>query len=161
MSVDTLTLAAADEDAMVRLGAALAMASEPGLVIFLHGELGAGKTTLTRGFIQALGHRGAVKSPTYTLVEPYDLAGRVVYHFDLYRLGDPEELEFMGIHDYFDDDATCLVEWPERGLGVLPPADLVINISVDGLGRSLELRSGSAAGMAVTAQLRQQQPSED
>jgi tRNA threonylcarbamoyladenosine biosynthesis protein TsaE len=157
MSVDTLTLAAPDEAAMVELGAALARASEPGLVIFLHGELGAGKTTLTRGFIQALGHGGAVKSPTYTLVEPYELADGVVYHFDLYRLGDPEELEFMGIHDYFGQHATCLLEWPERGLGVLPPADLVINIEVDGSGRRLELRANSAEGMAVTARLREAQ----
>lgn len=157
MSVDTLTLEAADEAAMVALGAALADVVQPGLVIFLHGGLGAGKTTLTRGFIQALGHGGAVKSPTYTLVEPYELAGRVVYHFDLYRLGDPEELEFMGIHDYFGSAATCVVEWPERGVGVLPPADLVINIEIDGSGRCLEIRACSAEGMAVTARLRQQE----
>ncbi|NCF20750.1 MAG: tRNA (adenosine(37)-N6)-threonylcarbamoyltransferase complex ATPase subunit type 1 TsaE [Haliea sp.] len=155
MSVDELTLSAPDEDAMVALGAALASAMEPGLVIFLHGELGMGKTTLARGFIQSLGHRGAVKSPTYTLVEPYELGGLAVYHFDLYRLGEPEELEFMGIRDYFGPGAVCLVEWPERGLGVLPPADLVITIEAEGLGRRLQLRANSAGGMAVTARLRE------
>ena len=148
-----LALVATDEAAMIGLGAALAEAADQGLVVFLEGDLGMGKTTLTRGFIQSRGHSGAVKSPTYTLVEPYALASGTVYHFDLYRLGDPEELEFMGILDYFGEDAICIVEWPGRGAGVLPPADLVINLERDGKGRRLQLCASSAKGKSVLAHL--------
>ncbi|MDP4650760.1 MAG: tRNA (adenosine(37)-N6)-threonylcarbamoyltransferase complex ATPase subunit type 1 TsaE [Haliea sp.] len=152
---DVATFLAVDEAAMVALGASLGASigaeSEAGVAIYLRGELGMGKTTFSRGFVQSFGHSGAVKSPTYTLVEPYQLGGLEVFHFDLYRLGDPTELEFMGIRDYFGPQALCLVEWPERGDGVLPPADLAINIVAAGSGRSLQAQAGTDAGERILA----------
>jgi len=138
---------------MEALGGRLARACIGGCTIHLRGELGAGKTTLVRGLLRGLGHRGTVKSPTYTLVEPYELAGRRIYHLDLYRLGHPEELEFLGVRDYLDTDAVCLIEWPERGGGLLPPADIDLDISYQGTARRVHLSPISAQGRAILARL--------
>jgi tRNA threonylcarbamoyladenosine biosynthesis protein TsaE len=108
-------------------------------LIFLHGPLGAGKTTLVRGFLRAAGFSGAVKSPTYTLVEEYFINDRKIVHFDLYRLNDPEELEWIGIRDYFDQQCVCFIEWPDQGKGFLPEPDRVITLSYEGLGRVLTM----------------------
>lgn len=128
-----------------RLSAALIAVGRGG-VVTLAGDLGAGKTSLTRAVIKALGHAGPVLSPSYTLMEPYLLAGRTFYHLDLYRLGDPEELEFIGIRDLSPESDWLFVEWAENGLDFLPPADLAIELAYRGDGRSARLTARSANG---------------
>jgi len=130
---------------MEALGAQLAGGFAAGIV-YLHGELGTGKTTLARGLLRGLGYTGKVRSPTYTLVEPYQLAQGTVYHLDLYRLGSPGELEWLGLRDMLGEQALLLVEWPERGAGVLPAPDLEIHIDYAGAGRVVNLQAATAAG---------------
>ena len=178
MSNKSKSLQIINEEAMLDLGKKLANLSYRGLIIYLDGDLGTGKTTLVRGFLRAMGHQGAVKSPTFTIVESYLLdynklfnynvlddnlklntykekqqnlkclglkeaalkePGLKIYHFDLYRLEDPEELEYIGIRDYLDGRAIALIEWPEKGYGLLPEADLVIKINHQKQQRQVEL----------------------
>ncbi len=138
-----------DDRATLQLGSQIADHLVDGLVVYLSGDLGAGKTCLVRGMLQQLGHGGAVKSPTYTLVEDYTFGKRLIYHFDLYRLLDPEELELIGIRDYFNGSACCFVEWPERGEGWLPDADLEVRFSIDDNARRVTISSSSDTGHAV------------
>lgn len=127
---------------------------EKALVIYLEGDLGAGKTTFSRFLLNKLGHVGAVKSPTYTLVEPYEHLIPAVYHFDLYRLSDPEELEYMGIRDYFSEPTVCLLEWPKKGQGFIAPADIIIklNYSTDN-SRDICLRALTDKGLELLLKL--------
>lgn len=135
------------------LGARLAAKITPGCILYLSGDLGAGKTTLVRGLLHALGHRGTVKSPTYTLVEPYQIGDWRLFHWDLYRLADPEELEFLGLRDQLDGQAALLIEWPERGQGELPAADAEIALSYAGEGRACRLTAFSSVGQILLADL--------
>lgn len=128
-----------NETAMLAAGREFSKQLKPGLLIYLQGNLGAGKTTFVRGILDGLGHQGSVKSPTYNLVESYSLADYQLYHFDLYRLMGAEELEYMGIRDYLAGDAICFVEWPDKGEGVLPDPDWVVEIQINGSSRQLEL----------------------
>nr|WP_227519844.1 tRNA (adenosine(37)-N6)-threonylcarbamoyltransferase complex ATPase subunit type 1 TsaE [Mangrovitalea sediminis] len=145
----------ADADATEAWGAALGRACGNGAVVYLFGDLGAGKTTLCRGLLHGLGHQGNVKSPTYTLVEPYEDIRPRVYHFDLYRLADPEELEFMGIRDYFSGEHLCLVEWPQRGQGLLPSADCEVELQVVGTHRQLRCRACTREGKSIVMRMQQ------
>ncbi len=138
-----------DPESQLAFGVRLAAHLPPRLIVYLEGDLGTGKTTLTRGVLTGLGHRGAARSPTYTLLEPYDLALGHLYHLDLYRLGDPEELEYLGLRDLLADESVWMVEWPERGFGILPPSDLRITIAYVSDGRRLDLSATTPAGRAV------------
>ena len=135
--------------------AGVARRADTGLVIYLQGPLGAGKTTFARGFLHGLGYRGLVRSPTYTLVEPYSLNdGLMCYHFDLYRLSDPEELEFTGARDYFNDASICLIEWPEKASAFLADADIACVLEHHPEGRKLTLSACSTRGERVVLQLK-------
>jgi len=130
-----------NEAETMELGASIATLLPVGGVVLLYGDLGAGKTTLVRGLLRSLGFMDTVKSPTYTLVEPYRIAGRDIYHFDLYRLGDPEELEYLGIRDYFRKDALCLVEWPEKAGLFIPKGDFSITLEYEKQARIAQIKT--------------------
>jgi tRNA threonylcarbamoyladenosine biosynthesis protein TsaE len=136
----------ADEAATLALGASLAAGAAPGRVLHLSGDLGSGKTTLARGLICALGHAGRVKSPSYTLVEDYELPRLHLYHFDFYRFKDEKEWVSSGFREYFGPDALCIVEWPERAAGLLAPPDLAIELQFSGTGRLARIRPRRGAG---------------
>ena len=142
--IDNFTLHLADEAATLAFGKVLAMTVHPGFTIYLHGDLGAGKTTLVRGLLHALGYEGKVKSPTYTLVECYEISAKSklplnIYHFDLYRFHDDEEWEEAGFRDYFNASSVCLIEWPEKAQQCLPLPDLDVIFSIQETGRNIKL----------------------
>ena len=147
-----------DEAGTDALGASLARVLQPGLAIYLHGDLGAGKTALTRALLHAAGYEGHVKSPTYTLAEPYTIAlgERMVtlIHFDLYRMTSPDEFLEAGFREHFNPDSICIVEWPEKGASVLPRPDMDVTLSVQGNGRRVVLRALSVKGLECLARLK-------
>lgn len=154
MSSHSFSFFLADEAATLAFGARLAAALSGAELVFLRGELGAGKTTLSRGLLRGLGHTGSVKSPTFTLVEPYELpSGQQIFHFDLYRLGDADELEYIGIDDYLDRRQLCLVEWPEKGEDSLPVSDLTLHLTLSGDGRQVDVEANSTHGERIIRQL--------
>ena len=150
-----------NESQQLKFAASIAKAivdvTDSGFIIFLEGDLGTGKTTFVRGFLQSLGHTGNVKSPTYTLVEPYIINSKHIYHFDLYRLSTPDELEYAGGRDYFDGESICLIEWPEKAHGYLPTADITCCLSyenqADIQGRACEMIASTPRGQKILQSL--------
>ena len=137
---------------MIALGGRFAAGAKPGQLIYLMGDLGSGKTTFVRGFLRGLGHLGSVKSPTYTLLEPYDATQFPVSHFDLYRLQNAEELEGLAIRDHLNDQRICVIEWPEKGEGVLPAADCTIRFEfAEPVGRSVSFHCDTELGRSLCA----------
>ena len=138
-----------DEAAVARLAAKFAAELQPPMVVYLVGDLGAGKTTFARAYIHALGFRGYVKSPSYGLLETYETGGQSVLHLDLYRIEDPEELEFLAIRDLYTEDSVLLVEWPDRGANFLPMPDLVLEFGETDESRFIRCTARSAAGASL------------
>jgi tRNA threonylcarbamoyladenosine biosynthesis protein TsaE len=136
----------ADETATLALGMKIAQVLHPGLVIFLKGDLGAGKTTLARGILRGLGYKGKVKSPTYNLIELYKISRLYFYHFDFYRFDNPTEWEEAGFREYFSADSICLVEWPEKAAEVMPQADLTFLFQISDRSRNIEIMADTEAG---------------
>ena len=138
-----------DEAAQTALGERLGRACRPPLRVYLHGDLGTGKTTLVRGALRAMGWTGAVPSPSYTLVEPYETPAGSACHVDLYRLADPAETEGLGLREYLDGPWCCFVEWPAHGAGALPPADLELELRIAGSGRQVRMTARSPRGRSA------------
>ncbi len=153
LSVASLSLFLADENATIALALRLAARLQPGMVIYLNGDLGAGKTTLVRGMLNALGYAGRVKSPTYTLVEPYQIAALELRHFDLYRLRDAQEWETAGFRDEFDGHKIFFIEWPEKAQPLIPQADVEIDFEILAQGRKVEIHANTEMGRLCLTRL--------
>lgn len=152
-TTETIEIQVGSEKEMIDLGKLLSPALYKVSIVTLTGDLGAGKTTLVRGILRGRHYRGAVKSPTFTLVEPYELEAQFIYHFDLYRLNDPEELEFMGAREYLHGDGLCLIEWPEKGSGFLPEPDVTVTIKKSAEGRMVTIRFPGDRGKSIADNL--------
>ncbi|MXP67673.1 tRNA (adenosine(37)-N6)-threonylcarbamoyltransferase complex ATPase subunit type 1 TsaE [Pantoea sp. Aalb] len=145
-----------DERETLHLGMQLAQCCiRSKLIIYLYGDLGVGKTTFTRGFLYGLGYKNKIKSPTYTLVESYEVGSRLLHHFDFYRINNPEELELIGICDYFSNNALCIVEWPQQAIGIIPESDLKLKLNYVEIIREVEIKATSDEGKYLVQKFQQ------